>query len=83
MTEILDCIDASLADHRPVYVHCWGGVGRTSTVIGCWLLQHGFATRDTVLSTLAQVRKHDAQRGHKMSPETDTQRQFVLNWRQA
>ena len=34
MREILDTIDA-LSAKRIVYVHCWGGVGRTGTVIGC------------------------------------------------
>jgi len=35
MHEILDTIDAALSAKRIVYVHCWGGVGRTGTVIGC------------------------------------------------
>lgn len=80
MTRILDCIDASLAERLPVYVHCWGGVVRTGTVIGCWLMRHGLATRDAVLSTLARLRKCDAERGHRISPETDAQQQFVLGW---
>ena len=24
-----------------VYLHCWGGVGRTGTIVGCWLARHG------------------------------------------
>ena len=40
--QILDDIDATRAHCGAVYVHCWGGVGRTGTlVIGCWLLATG------------------------------------------
>ncbi|MGL6279293.1 MAG: protein-tyrosine phosphatase family protein, partial [Gaiella sp.] len=38
---ILDDVDAALAEGGSVYVHCWGGIGRTGTVIGCWLVRHG------------------------------------------
>ncbi|MBA3406233.1 MAG: dual specificity protein phosphatase family protein [Gemmatimonadaceae bacterium] len=24
-----------------IYVHCWGGVGRTGTVVGCYIVRHG------------------------------------------
>jgi len=41
MCRILDCIDASIEAGRPVYVHCWGGRGRTGTVVGCYLARHG------------------------------------------
>ena len=37
MVMILDRIDQALAQQRPVYVHCWGGKGRTGTVVGCYL----------------------------------------------
>lgn len=40
VNEILDVIDAELAAGGVVYVHCYGGVGRTGTVVGCWLTRH-------------------------------------------
>jgi len=80
MTEILDAIDASLAAGSPVYVHCWGGVGRTGTVIGCWLLRHGHAAPDSVLDVLMTLRKQDRERRHRMSPESAEQQRFVKRW---
>ena len=41
MRRVLDAIDKDIADGRTVYVHCWGGIGRTGMVIGCWLVRHG------------------------------------------
>lgn len=34
---LLQTINQLLQTGRIVYVHCWGGVGRTGTVIACWL----------------------------------------------
>ena len=34
MREIQTVINESIAAGRPVYVHCWGGTGRTGTVVG-------------------------------------------------
>jgi protein tyrosine phosphatase len=36
MKNILDAIDMNIDNHKPVYVHCWGGRGRTGTVVGCY-----------------------------------------------
>ncbi len=81
MTAILDAIDASVAAGRPTYVHCWGGVGRTGTVVACWLLRHAMATQANVLEVLARLRKQDCVHGHRESPENAKQRQFVASWR--
>ena len=48
MTTILDAIDEALDRGDPVYVHCLGGVDRTCTAAGCWLVRHGL-TRDEPL----------------------------------
>lgn len=53
MKTILDTIDASIAAREPVYVHCWGGHGRTSTVAGCYLVRHGATPREAIERILA------------------------------
>jgi protein-tyrosine phosphatase len=80
MTAILDTIDRFLDEDKLVYVHCWGGVGRTGTVVGCWLLRHGFATPANCLSVLTDLRRQDRLRGQRMSPETGEQQRFVREW---
>jgi len=83
MTVILVAIDDSLDAGRATYVHCWGGVGRTGTVVACWLLRHAMATEANVLEVLASLRKQDCVHGHRESPESGAQRQFVASWRQS
>ena len=80
MRTILGVIDLSLDAGRPTYVHCVGGVGRTGTVIGCWLRRHRLATREDVLSVLAELRRADVERGHRTAPEMPEQRAMVLDW---
>ena len=80
MASVLDAIDTAMAEGRMVYVHCWGGVGRTGTVVGCWLVRHGL-TGDQALSQIAEWWKgvgksHRAPR----SPETPEQREYVRTW---
>lgn len=80
MISILDAMDESIRHGRTVYVHCWGGVGRTGTVIGCWLLRYGLATPEDVLTKLARLRTQDKMRGNREAPETPEQRRFVQRW---
>jgi protein-tyrosine phosphatase len=77
---ILDAIDLSLSADRPVYVHCFGGMGRTGTTICCWLLRHGLATSENVLGLLTQLRQADVERAHWKAPENTAQEDFVLSW---
>jgi len=80
MTRILESIDRSIAEGRPVYVHCWGGRGRTGTVVGCWLARHGIAVGDAALVKIKELRKHE-ETGVLPSPQTYEQRDMVRRWK--
>lgn len=69
--DILGLID----EHRArggVYIHCWGGVGRTGTVVGCLLADAGH-DHDTVLSKLDELRS-GTRKADRACPENDVQR---------
>ena len=73
MSRILDSIDAAMRDGKTVYVHCWGGVGRTGTIVGCWLVRHG-RTGQEALSQIAEWWQGvDKVCRQPMSPETREQ----------
>jgi hypothetical protein len=80
MRSILDAIDLSLDAKRPVYVHCYGGIGRTGTIVACWLIRHGLATQGQALEVLGRLRQADVERATRRSPETDPQRAMVRAW---
>jgi len=84
MTRVLDAIDAHLEDGRRVYVHCWGGIGRTGTVVGCWLVRQG-VSGDEALKTVGKLFRTmspEKVRRHKTwgSPQTEPQRDMVRGW---
>ena len=79
MSRILDEIDTALADDRTVYVHCWGGRGRTGTVVGCWLMRHGLDGGDAIRH-IAELRR-DVEDARMPSPETSAQRAMVTGWK--
>ncbi len=86
MRRVLDTIDAHMAEGRPVYVHCWGGIGRTGMVVGCWLVRNGRSGEaalkevDTMFRTMspATVERHK----DWGSPQTPAQRDVVKTWAQ-
>ena len=79
MARILDTIDTNIQTGQPVYLHCLGGVGRTGTVVGCYLARHGYASGQKVLKLIQQLRQNTATH-ERSSPETGRQIDLVLSW---
>lgn len=80
MRRILDDIDENIGNNKPVYIRCWGGIGRTGTVVGCYLARHGFAVGEDIIFLIRSPRHHTTQRFIE-SPETPEQRALVVSWK--
>ncbi|MCW5867765.1 MAG: dual specificity protein phosphatase family protein [Candidatus Eremiobacteraeota bacterium] len=80
MREILDHLQQRLDSGHTVYVHCWGGIGRTGTVIGCHLVEQGM-TADQALEHIARRwQTMEKVRRFPRSPQTDAQIEFIRTW---
>ena len=80
MVAILDCIDRALAESHVVYLHCWGGVGRTGTVVGCHLVRKGRTGEGALLELAGFWRTVEKRHKRPESPETDSQKDYVRDW---
>lgn len=78
MNEILEAIDEALEQDHKIYIHCWGGVGRTGTVAGCYLVDQGLSGEDA-LAELSRLRAKTPKK-HKSSPETREQEEMIRKW---
>ena len=80
MRHVLDAIGAALDAGDVVYLHCRAGIGRTGTVAGCLLVEHGF-TPDESLALLQRKWRAMAKSAFvRETPETGAQRDFIAAW---
>ncbi len=73
-----DGIVGLINEHRArggVYVHCWGGVGRTGTVVGCLLADQGH-DYEAIVDTLDDLRA-GTKKSHRACPENEKQRGVI------
>lgn len=82
MRGVMRTIADSLAEGRACYLHCWGGIGRTGTAVGCYLRETGLGGEES----LAMVQRLYASNmpkaaRHPYSPQTRAQCDYVRDWR--
>jgi ADP-ribosylglycohydrolase len=82
MQDTLDYIARALEVGHRVYVHCRAGIGRTNTVVGCWLRRSGL-DGPAALERLNILWRANAQAGAwPRVPVTDQQVRYVIDWRE-
>lgn len=65
----------SACSQGAVYVHCWGGVGRTGTVVGCLLVDEGLGY-DDVIARISALRAA-TRKANRRAPEVDAQHEVL------
>jgi predicted protein tyrosine phosphatase len=83
MAKIMDVIRESITTSPAVYIHCWGGIGRTGTVVGCWLRECGLES-DEALQRVQHLYTTYMPKSKKTrypeSPQTPEQKDYIRGW---
>lgn len=81
MLDIQVCLEYAMRAGQCTYVHCRAGIGRTGTVIGCFLVEQGKSGPEALdeLNRLWQQSMRSQSWPHV--PETDDQTKYVANWK--
>lgn len=69
------------ADSRyKIYIHCWGGLGRTGTIVGCLLAElYGYDYEET-LNQLNALFQDCPKSSYRVTPENEQQRLFIARY---
>jgi protein-tyrosine phosphatase len=78
MKIMLDVIDGAHLQGKTAYIHCQGGRGRSSTVVGCWMARHGYSIGQGALDDIVELRCASGLFG--AAPESESQCRLVRNW---
>lgn len=81
VVSILEAIEGALRAGGRAYVHCWGGIGRTGTVVGCYLVRRGMTGEEALEALAALWPQMEKSRWYRQTPQTLEQVQFVRAWR--
>ncbi|MFN3742115.1 MAG: fused DSP-PTPase phosphatase/NAD kinase-like protein [Anaerolineales bacterium] len=80
MSRLLDTLESVLQRGLRTYLHCWGGIGRTGTVVACYLIRRGLSGDEALRELHRRWQSVPKSRFYPHSPETEAQRQFVLTF---
>ena len=80
MRTTLDAIYEAIDAGDMLYLHCWGGIGRTGTVVGCLLCEQGFSAAEALAVIDRKWLSMEKRGRHPRSPETAAQVAFIERW---
>lgn len=83
MRDILDLLHQETTAGRTCYVHCWGGIGRTGTVVACWLKERGMNSETALAEVQRLYSAHmdaEKQARYPRSPQQQIQLSYVRDW---
>lgn len=71
-------IETVLSDpNNAIYLHCWGGVGRTATIAGCWYALHYGTSYYTTICKLLEMWKECLKSNSQTIPDHWKQKDFI------
>jgi hypothetical protein len=80
MQEILSLIATARERERGIYVHCRAGIGRTGTVIGCFLVDQGLEGSAAIKELNRLWRQSERSKSWPKIPQTDSQTEYIRRW---
>jgi len=80
MVAIQSLLRARLDAGRKVYVHCRAGIGRTGTVIGCFLVEDGLPGKAALKELNRLWMQSERSRSWPKVPQTEGQAQYIRAW---
>jgi hypothetical protein len=80
MQEIQQLIKTALSAGRNLYVHCRAGIGRTGTVLGCYLVETGLDGEGALRELNVLWRQSERSSTWPTVPQTEEQAQYIRRW---